>query len=396
MRCAAAPRCCGTAVALALIGIAATAAAQTTDVPALLVGATLDVRWATGPDVVAAPPAFDERSAFLVTRDHAVVALDLDTGAERWRASLAATFAPASGDGIVFVVADGTVHALAADTGATRWRRRIDGEPAAPPYFDTGWLMLSTANGDVIALRASDGAPIWRQPLGAPLTGSPAPAGDRLYLGLVDGHVAAVELATGRSLWSIAVEGTPTALTALDEQLLIGTSAGALVSAALDSGRVRWRWRPGAPIVGAPIADAKRIYVAGFDHILRALDRGNGALRWRRPLAHRPAGGPLLLGATVFMPSLSTELEGFNAATGDPATKVSLLSEVIGPAHLRAGGRPTGTRVTAVSTEGHFLAFGLRIEPPPVPLTELPGELVPEPPPPPPPPPQAASPPSLR
>lgn len=355
-------------------------AAQTApDVPPLLVGASLDVRWSTGPDVVAAPPAFDAQTAYVVTHDAAVVALDLDSGQERWRAEVPATLAPATGDGLVFVVADGAVHALLASTGAVRWRRPLDGVPAGPPYWDTGWLLLSLQNGDLVALRASDGAPMWRQPLGAALVAPPAPARDRLFLGLADNRALAVDLATGRPAWAVALDGRPTGLTALDDQMLVGTSAGALVSLDLDDGRVRWRWRPGAPIVGAPVADARRIYVASFDHLLRALDRRTGALRWRRALAHRPAAGPVLLGTRVVMPSLSTDLEGFDAATGAPAMRVSIASEVTGAAHLREGGRPTGTRLTAVSTEGHFLAFGLRIEPPPVPLSDLPGTLVAEP-----------------
>lgn len=371
----------GAVVLCALLAVsgARPAAQPSAGVPPLLVGASLDVRWSTGPDVVAAPPAFDADSAYVVTRDRALVAIDLDSGAERWRATVPATLAPATGDGSVFVVADGAVHAFVAATGAPRWRRPIEGVPAGPPYWDTGWLLLSHENGDLAALRASDGASIWRQALSAPLAAAPAPARDRLYLGLADDRVVAVELASGAPVWTVAVNGRPTGVTALDDQLLVGTAAGALISLDLVTGRVRWRWRPGAPIVGAPVADDSRIYVASFDHILRALDRRNGALRWRRALTHRPAAGPVLLGTRVVMPSLSTDLEGYDVATGQPAMRVSLTSEVTGAAHLREGGRPTGTRLTAVSTEGHFLAFGLRIEPPPTPLAELPGTLVAEP-----------------
>jgi outer membrane protein assembly factor BamB len=135
----------------------------------------------------------------------------------------------------------------------------------------------------------------------------------------------------------------------------------------------------GAAVVAAPAADASRVFVVAFDHIVRALDRRSGHLRWRRPLPHRPAGSPVLVGPTVLVPSLSTELSGYDAATGEPSMTVSHTSEVAGATHFRAGGRATGTRLTAVSTEGHFVAFGPRIEPAPAPLADLPGTPVPEP-----------------
>jgi hypothetical protein len=68
-------------------------------------------------------------------------------------------------------------------------------------------------------------------------------------------------------------------------------------------------------------------------------------------------------------------------------------SEVAGSTRFRVGGRVTGTRITAVSTDGQLIAFGPRIEPPVEPLGALPGTASPEPPPPPP---QAPVPPPSR
>ena len=64
----------------------------------LLTGGVMDVRWATSPDVaLAAAPGFDDQTAYVATRDGALTARDLETGAARWRVEVATSFAPAVG-----------------------------------------------------------------------------------------------------------------------------------------------------------------------------------------------------------------------------------------------------------------------------------------------------------
>jgi PQQ-like domain len=134
--------------------------------------------------------------------------------------------------------------------------------------------------------------------------------------------------------------------------------------------------------LGTAAVDDTRIYVMAYDHILRALDRRSGNLRWRRALPHRPAGSPVVVGGTVLVPSLSTELAGYDAATGAPTLSMASTSEVAGETRFRVGGRVTGTRITAVSTEGQLIAFAPRIEAAWVPLADPPGTPSPEPAPP--------------
>lgn len=389
------PRCsgaCGLAL-IAVLAVAPAAAAQPAPAGGLLASGTMDVRWATPPDVViVAPPAFDGDNAYLATRDGVVRALSIDSGIERWQAALASTFTPAVGDGLVFVATGDGVQALDVATGAARWRKTLPGAIAAPPYWDTGWLVLSFAGGDLAAFRASDGELIWRVALGAVAHVAPAPGLDNLYLGLDDGRAVAVSLASGQLVWQRPLEGRASGLTALDDQLLVGTSAGFVVSIDLRRGDIRWRFRTGGAVVAAPVADESRIYVAAYDHLLRALDRRRGQLRWRQALPHRPADGPVLTGGAVVVPVFATELTGYDAVSGKPGLSLTSTGEVAGAMRFRVGGRPAGTRLTALSIEGQLIAFGPRVEPAPAALDGLPGVAVPEPPAPVQPPPAATPP----
>lgn len=346
----------------------------------LLRGGALDLRWMTpAAHPLAALPAFDQQTAYAASRDGALVAWDLDTGQTRWQVALTTALPVAVGGDLVFAVVAGGVRALRASTGAMVWERTLPGTVAAPPSWDTGWLILSFDGGDLAAFRAADGELLWRTPLGAVAHVAPAPALDNLYLGLADGRTVALTLATGQTLWTKTLGGVATGLTALDDQLLVGTTGGALYSVDLRRGSTRWRWRTGAPVVASAVADQTRIYVSAYDHVLRALDRRSGNLRWKRALPHRPAGSPVLVGDLVLVPSFSTELAAYESATGTPALSVASASEVAGSTHVRVGGRPTGTRLLALSVEGQLLAFAPRVEPAPVALTDLPGTAVTEP-----------------
>ena len=44
----------------------------------------------------------------------------------------------------------------------------------------------------------------------------------------------------------------------------------------------------GADIVGAAVHDEVRVYFVSMDNVLRALDAGTGAQRWKKPLPLRP------------------------------------------------------------------------------------------------------------
>jgi len=336
--------------------------------------APLDPRWSLPFDTPpAAAAGFDETAAYVPLKGGQLVAVDIERGTVRWRLDVATTLTPATGAGLVFTTTEGTIEARDARTGATRWRTPLPGGAAVPLYWDTGWLLASTPNGDLAAFRASDGTLVWRQPLGAPLAAAPAPALDRLFLPLADNRLVAVLLATGETVWSATQTGRITGLLALDDQLVFGTTARQVTSVAISNGRERWTWRVGGDVSGPPSADDRHIYFAARDNVLRAVDRGNGNLRWKAALASRPIGSPLPLPDMVLMPLVSSEIASFEIEVGKPAAAVKAAGEIGLQPFFRPLARATAVRLVTVSREGHLQGFAQRFEPVPVLLAELPG-----------------------
>lgn len=337
----------------------------------------LDPRWTVSFEASpAAPVGFDQQMAYVALESGELVAVDLDGGHVSWHVELATMFTPATGDGLVFVAAADSVVALEQLTGRTLWRTPVGGALSGPVHWDGGWLLASTETGDLIALDAANGRERWRVAVGAPLAVAPTASGERIYVALRHQHIAALDLDAGQVVWTTPVASTITGLLALDNQLLAGSRANVLHSISLDDGRIRWTQRAGADIVGAPAADDELIYFAALDNVLRALDRGSGNLEWRRNLPSRPRGGPLRAENIVFVPLMTTDVVAYQAETGAEAFTIHAVGELGGVPFLRDNPRPTAPRLIAVSREGALQGFAPRIEPPPVPLVELPGVRV--------------------
>jgi len=334
----------------------------------------LDARWdLTFRATPAAGAGFDADTAFVPLRDGGLVAVDLDSGRVRWRRAFASAHPPATGGGLVFLATADAVVALSASSGHDVWTAPLPGPLAVQPYWDTGWLLVSTADGTLVAYRASDGVELWRRALGSPLSAMPAPALDRLYLGLADGRLLSVALATGDELWVYQFDGHITGIVALDEQLVVGSTDNRVTSLDLVLGRERWRWRVGGDPAGAPIADGDAVYFAALDNVLRAVSRRTGNLRWSRPLTARPAPGLLQVGSLVLLPYVSAEIGAFRPADGTPVFTINAAGEVGARPFLRLAARPTAAQVFILSRSGTLQGFGVRFEPPSAPLQVLPG-----------------------
>jgi outer membrane protein assembly factor BamB len=335
---------------------------------------SLDARWVAAFETLpAATPGFDATTAYVPLKGGQLVAVDLDRGTIRWQLNVATTFTPATGEGLVFTVTDETIEARDAATGQTKWQTPLPGGAAAPLYWDTGWLMASTTAGDLAAFRASDGSLVWRRQLGAPLVAAPGPALDRLFLPLADNRVVALLLASGETVWERTFPAPVTALLALEDQLVFGTTAKEVMSIDVARGRERWTWTIGGDLAGSPAADDKRIYFASRDNMLRAVDRKSGNLKWKAGLSSRPAGGPLRLNDLLLMPLVSNQIVGFDPASGKPNATAAAAGEIGQQPYVRRGVRTTLPQLITVSREGQLQGFGRRFEPVPQPLSELPG-----------------------
>ncbi|WP_162271435.1 PQQ-binding-like beta-propeller repeat protein [Luteitalea pratensis] len=349
----------------------------------------LRLRWAAD---LEAPPsagiANDDRRVFVPLTTGGLIAVDVDNGAVVWRSDVVTTVRPAVADDHVYVVGGDALHALDVSSGRAAWRVALTAAVSAPVVARSGWVIAALESGEVIALRGADGTEVWRQQLAAPVVAPPAIDGDRLYLPGADGTVRALSVATGTAIWTQNLGGSIVTIAPLGGRVYLGSTDNHFYCLDDKQGRVRWRWRAGSDPVGAPIADDERVYFTSLDTVVRALDRGHGAQRWRQPLPWRPRTGPLRVGNTLVASGIAVDLRGYAMDTGSPVGDYALtenrLEVLEGTPVVIARAMLPGDFLVAAIADGRLVAlehvFGL----PARPLTDLPGERMALTPPPPP------------
>lgn len=232
-------------------------------------------------------------TAYAVSKDGVIYALELATGKERWSAELdapAGSASPLVVDGVV-VVGDqgGIVHAFDPATGAQRWATTVEGAIDGAAASVGHLVLTATEAGRAYAIDARTGAITWKTALPAGVTRSVTASADTVYIG-AGGILIALRLSDGTILWQSTIGatgscGTPTVADGLvfDAANLDGDGSTPVTVVAVDasSGTARWHYTsPAGRPTYTPAVSGDRAYLVSEDGNVVALDAATGAAIW--------------------------------------------------------------------------------------------------------------------
>ncbi|NOT08124.1 MAG: PQQ-binding-like beta-propeller repeat protein [Gemmatimonadales bacterium] len=245
-------------------------------------------------------PVIVGRTVVIGQPDGGVYALDLVTGARRWRVTTGGKVhaTPAVHDGLVVVGSfDGRVYGIDLGSGASRWVFRTAGDTIdlvktgydrrgiqSSAAIADGTIFLGSRDDGVYALDAATGAARWRAShRGSWVVGSPAVDGEgRVFVGSSDGRfVQALEGATGKELWRLrtgaSMQASPLRV---QDALVVGgyrtdNVTGDLTVLEAASGAIRWRLRLDGSILSSPVAMDEELYVGTDGGSIVAIHEAN-------------------------------------------------------------------------------------------------------------------------
>jgi outer membrane protein assembly factor BamB len=263
-------------------------------------------------------PAIAYGKVYAATRQGKVFAYDQESGKQVWKKDFA-TFSDegfTSGitrlwsDGVSAKIAgglsvayetvfmgteNGEVIALDANTGEQRWLSVVKGEVLAAPSVDEGVVLVNTGSGVMFALDASTGENLWSYesdvpPLSLRGVSAPVAINGGAIVGTASGKLAVNILTTGQTAWEQAIS-SPTGATELerivdiDSQPLVAAGViyvisfdGSLASVELRTGRVIWK-REYNSYRRVTIA-GNNLFVVDANSNVYALDKRNGVELW--------------------------------------------------------------------------------------------------------------------
>jgi len=256
-----------------------------------------------------------------------------------WSTRLGAAEGPMSlavqGSSVAMAAADGQVLALDVNTGREQWRANVGSKLAAGVGSDGRFAAVVTADNELVLL--DGGKSRWRERLPGRVITAPLVAGERVFVQSVDRSVRAYDALDGRWLWQYQRPGTdplalaqPGVLSAFRDTLVVGYSSRLL---GLDptKGTVRFEASLGLPrgsneverladLVGPAVRSDDDLCVRAFQLSVGCIDMNRGSIRWTRPQAGYQgvaADNNLVVGADS-----ADRLSAWRAETGDVLWRV--------------------------------------------------------------------------
>jgi outer membrane protein assembly factor BamB len=377
----------------------------------------LVTRWTAtvGGHVVTAPPVIAQGVVYVAVSDLAdggsggIVALDLLTGAQRWRLPTPVQVrggVAVVGDTVVATQIDGITLGLDAATGATRWRYELSnalpaqaGALFSPPSVDEGDVLVGQQRA-LSVLAGASGTPLWSAdpvPDGRDSQSAAALAvADGIVVGTFNralGGVIAWDRVTGSRLWNrqdadtIGINASPV----IAGDTIFVVNAADRVTAIDLAGQVRWHadldpkgFEWGNASIGTPAYAEGVLVVPTLYRDLVALDALTGVELWRHAGTPSPlrtthyrgpreagfAASPIITGELVWAVDTAGQLTALELRTGIVLWQTQLGVPVL------AGLAASGDWLVAASYDGTVRAFvptaTERVTPPPVACTEAP------------------------
>ncbi|MBY4594900.1 outer membrane protein assembly factor BamB [bacterium BD-1] len=280
------------------------------------------------------------------------------------------TGGPGVGNGLVVAGGrNGEIVALDAETGAERWRARATSEVIAAPLVTPDRIVVRSNDGRVFGLDPADGTRKWVFDRGVPAlsvrgNGAPVSDGQLVYLGYDDGTVVALRLQDGLVGWTQLVAESDgrnelDRMADVDGELALGyqeiyatSFRSQTMAISTANGRPLWNRDVGGYAGLALMAD--RLIVTDPAGTVWALDRNNGSALWKQEaLARRWLTTPALQGDYIVVGDIEGYLHWIRASDGVIAGRDRVAKEAIrGTPQVT----PTGT-LLALTIDGKLAAY---------------------------------------
>ena len=200
---------------------------------------------------------------------------------------------------------DGTVLAVDVASGQELWRANAGGPLSAGVGSDGRLAAVVTVGGELVTLEA--GQVKWKKPIGTRVITAPLVAGERVFVLGVDRTVQAFDGLDGRKLWTLQRPGDPLTLAqsgvlaAFKDTLVVGQGPR---MAGVDplAGSVRWEASIGSPrganeverladLVGPVLRVGNALCARAFPAAVGCVDGDKGNVLWTRNIGGTDAVG---------------------------------------------------------------------------------------------------------
>lgn len=262
-----------------------------------------------GSAAAAGPLALSADTAYLVTTNGNLTALDLADGAARWTTELGAKAygTPVLAGARLLVGTDAGLVAIGLD-GKEAWRS--DGAPVeTAPIVVDAVAYVGDLHGQLQAIDVVGGTLIWKAITAGPIRSSPIRVGRDIVVGSGDGGVYSVDLSTGEPSWSWNAPAAVFGISASKDRVFV--SAGTeVISIQIDKPEASaWRTDVGAVVETPPSLSGGMVVVGTGAGTLTGLDTTDGSQLFQATLGAAIRGDIAVVSDRLAVPTSSRGIE---------------------------------------------------------------------------------------
>jgi eukaryotic-like serine/threonine-protein kinase len=263
----------------------------------------------------------------------------------------------------------GTVYALDRQSGAVVWKATLGNAVRMAPTVMGERLVVESLDNSIYGLELATGTVKWKfaRPDGSLGYAAPTPGPEGSVLVCGESTVYRLNAATGQEVWRTTVGGkslaTPVVSASGTRVYVAGDGAG-VVALDAETGERRWRFRvgddkTGPDWFGSPLLVGKTLYVSSYRRNVYALEAATGKVKWSTKVAGPALARPALdekrevLFVSTTTARDSATLVALSARTGDQVWDIKLGSLMAAPTLF-------GGRLYLASTNGYFYAFSIQ------------------------------------
>jgi outer membrane protein assembly factor BamB len=315
--------------------------------------------------------AVENGRVYAAGREGDVLAFDLESGRQVWRARTKTLLAggTGAGDGLVVVgSSEGAVIGLNSADGAERWRVKVNGEVLSPPAVSARSVVVRTVDGKLRGLAPDTGKELWTYEQQVPRlslrgTATPVFVGEAVICGFDNGRVVALNVNDGALLWETTVAPSrgrtelerlvdiDSSVRIVDNNVYAVGFQGRVAMLALDSGQIWWA-QDTSSYRGLSV-DEGNVYIATAEGDVVALRRNSGTEVWRQSgLAHRGLSAPVATDNAVAVADFKGYVHWLDKSSGAFIGRAQA-----GGARVSNPPFAVGDRVFLINDEGRLTAF---------------------------------------
>lgn len=284
-------------------------------------------RFVTTGEIIWASAAYSDGMVFVASGRYldphgTMRALDAVTGNVIWTFETASMIAgsPVVHEGLIYFGSDavnpwfgegGSLFAVDISSGKLRWERSVAGNHRSPPVVDGNTIYQATDGGYLYARDPASGQIKWQSAIGGGIHWPAAAANGLVFVDVFEtGNLLAIDTTTGQERWRISSGGLPPASrgVAVSAGVVHLFYPGAIVALDAATGVELWRADADPGASSTLVIASGRLYYGTYGGDMVAFDTATHAEVWRYQVGRIEGSSPAILDGVVYACNANGEI----------------------------------------------------------------------------------------